>query len=250
MDIAISLWSLHRELQEKRVKLLDFPEICQRRFKIKAVELNQPLFPSPDPEYLQKVKDSLRGMKVVNICLGFSALSASENEDELRKIESWLKIAKDLNSPSIRVNTGGKKVNEEAIQQVIRGYKKIVSLAEKEKIKVLIENHGGISGDAKTILQIIREVNHPLLGTCPDIGNFPSNSRYQELEKIAPSMSIGHIKTYKFDEKGRETSIDVGRCIDIFKKADFDGFLSVEFEGKGNEYQGVESSIKLIRFYI
>jgi len=78
MDIAISLWSLLRELQEKRVKLLDFSEICQRRFKIKAVELNQPLSPSSDPEYLQKVKDSLRGMKVANICLGFSALSASE----------------------------------------------------------------------------------------------------------------------------------------------------------------------------
>lgn len=250
MEIAISLWSLHCELREKRIKLLDFPKICKRKFKIKAVELNQPLFPSSDPEYLQKIKDSLRGMKVVNICLGFSALSASENEDELRKIENWIKIAKDLNSLSIRVNTGGKKVNQEAIQQVIQGYKKIVSSAEKEGIKVLIENHGGISKDAKTIVRIIKEVNHPLLRTCPDTGNFSLNSRYQELQRMAPSMSIGHIKTYKFDKEGKETTIDVGRCIGIFKKAGFDGFLSIEFEGKANEYQGIESSIKLIRSYI
>jgi len=93
-------------------------------------------------------------------------------------------------------------------------------------------------------------VNHPLLGTCPDIGNFPSNTRYQELEEIVSFMSIGHIKTYKFDKEGKETTIDVGRCIDTFKKAGFDDFLSIEFEGKGDEYQGIESSIRLIRSYI
>ena len=63
-------------------------------------------------------------------------------------------------------------------------------------------------------------------------------------------MSIAHIKTNEFDKEGKEISIDVGRCINIFKKVGFDGFLSIEFEGKGDEYQGVESTIKLIRTYI
>ncbi len=247
MDIAISSWSLHREFQEKRIKLLEFPKICRRRFAIKTVELNQPLFSLSDREYIQKIKDSLRGMKVVNICLGFSALSASEDEGELKKIESWIKIAKHLNSPSIRVNTGGDEVTEKAIQQVVQGYQKILFLAEKEKIKVLIENHGGISKEAKTILQIVKEVNNPLFGTCPDIGNFPPNSLYQELRQIAPFMSIGHIKSYEFDEEGEETTMDIRRCIDIFRKAGFDGFLSIEFEGKGNEYEGIENSLELIK---
>ena len=63
-------------------------------------------------------------------------------------------------------------------------------------------------------------------------------------------MSLAHIKTYEFDDEGQETTIDVGKCIGIFRKYNFEGFLVAEFAGQGDEYVGIEKTVRLINRYI
>ncbi len=61
-------------------------------------------------------------------------------------------------------------------------------------MKVLIENHGGVSNQPEAILRIIQEVNSPNLRTSPDFGNFPPEERYDSLQKLAPYAFLIYAK--------------------------------------------------------
>jgi len=259
MQIAISSLNFRQHILDKKIDITDVPQICRERFGVKAVELHQIMLSSWDQAYIEKVKESLKDYTLVDFPLGvsqfsnlnFSVFSAAQNHEELKGIEEWIKIVKYLGSLFIKPDVGKVKANKETIQQVIEGYKKIIPLLGVEGLNILLENYpGSVAEQADTVLQIIKEVNSPRLRALPDIGNFSSETRYQDLEKVAPLMSLAHIKTYEFDENGEETTIDVGRCINIFKKYGFDGFLVAEFAGEGDEFEGTAKTVELIKRYI
>ncbi|MCD6232144.1 sugar phosphate isomerase/epimerase [Candidatus Aerophobetes bacterium] len=256
MKIAIAGWSLHRRFQAGSLKLIDFPEQARKEFGVKGIELNSPFFESLEDEYLRKLKEKVakNKMKIVNIAVDSEGDLASTNEEIRKKAvknhQKWIYIAKKVGSPSFRANTGGpENITREAIEKCIKSFTELCQEAEKEGITVLIENHGGISKDPDIIVRIMEEVKRGI-GTCPDFGNFPDETRYQDLEKIAKYAKCAHAKFYEFDEKGEDTKINASRCINILKKAGFDGWLSIEFEGKENEKEGIKKSIILCQKYI
>ncbi len=58
---------------------------------------------------------------------------------------------------------------------------------------------------------------------------------------------LAHVKTYDCDEEGKKTTIGVERCLNILKDSGFDRYLSIEFEGKGNQREGVKKTLALPR---
>lgn len=267
VKLSVSSWSLHRELpltEEMRrflpreipskISLMDFPKLCVEEFGVDAVELCQMHFLSTDWDYVEKVEDALKrtGAKVVNIPVdvGYAAEpDPAKRSADFEVMKRWFQIAKALQSPSIRVNTG-RGTGKEALQLAIEGYRDLVKTAEETGVKLLIENHGGISGNPDNVVRIIEEVESEYLGVCPDFGNFPPETRYEGLEKLADYAVIVHAKTYEFDEQGEEKTIDLKRCVDIFKQKGFDGYYSVEFEGKGDQREGVKKTLALLRKYL
>lgn len=259
--MSVSSWSLHRELPHflrkevpGKISLMDLPELCIKEFGVDVVELCQMHFLSTDQDYVEQVKDVLDplAVKVVNIPVDIGY--AAEPDREKRRadfeiIKHWFGIAKYLGSPSIRVNTG-EGADEGALRRAIEGYKELVRTAEEMDVKLLIENHGGISENPDNIIRIMQEVKSHHLRICPDFGNFPPEMRYDGLEKLAEYASIVHVKTYEFDERGEETTIDIKRCVDILRKKGFDGYYSIEFGAKGDQREGVKKSLALLRKYL
>ena len=107
-----------------------------------------------------------------------------------------------------------------------------------------------LPGQMPLIVRIMEEVGSPNIGTCPDFGNTPDDTRYEFLERIMPYAKILHAKFHEFDEDGEEVKIDAKRCLDIARDAGFDGFCSVEFEGKEDQMAGVRKSVALLRKYL
>jgi len=261
VKISVSTWSLHRELPffwnkdvPGKIRLIDFPKLCIKEFGVDAVELCQMHFLSTDQNYIDKVKDALdrSRLRLVNIPvdLGYAA----EPDIERRKagfniLRKWFEIAKYLGSPSVRVNTG-KGEGEEALQIAIDGYRELAEMAKETGVRLLIENHGGISEKAEDIIRIIEEVGSEYLGTCPDFGNFPPETRYEGLAKLAKYAAVVHAKTFEFNEKGEDTKIDVKRCVNILRQEGFHGYYSVEFEGQGDQREGVRKTIALLKRYL
>jgi len=253
MQIAVSSWSLHREFL-KSMDLLKFLEVCRQRFGINAVELCQMHFSSLEPSFLNKIKKKIveYNLEVVNIPVDSGDISQVDEKNRKKDIEAlkrWLDVGKELGSPSIRVNTGESK-GPFALDRIILSYQELVDYAEKIGMKVLIENHGGVSNQPEAILRIIQEVNSPNLRICPDFGNFPPEERYDSLQKLAPYAFLVHAKTYEFDSRGEEKTIDMSRCLDILRKAGYGGYLSIEFEGPGDQFQGVMKTKALLERYL
>lgn len=261
MKLSVSSWSLRQEIphiQGKygpyRIKLTDFVRVCVEEFGVDAVELCYQHFPSMEWDYLHEVKESLEkcGARLVNIPLDLG--SAAEPDLEKRKhdfemIRRWFFVARYLGAPSVRVNAG-RGVDEVSLRRAIEGYKDLARTAKETGVKLLIENHGGISENPDNVITIIKEARSEYLGTCPDFGNFPEPIRYEGLEKMSKYAAIVHAKAYDFDEQGEETTINFGRCIGILKRQGFDGYYSVEYEGRGDQREGVRKSLALLRKYL
>ncbi len=253
MKIALSSWSLHREIP-KNMDLVDFIKVSAERFGINAIELCQQHFTSTTSSYIDEIKKQLEKckVKVINVPIDvgdISQINDEKREKDISLIKNWINVAKEVGSPYARVNTGKSK-DEGALDRIIKSYKELVRYAENLGMGILLENHGGISNDPEKIVKIVKEVNSPSFGTCPDFGNFPEETRYKALEIIAPYALVVHAKTYEFDSKGEETKINIKKCIDILKKTAYKGYLSIEFEGPGDEFEGVEKSKKLLERYL
>lgn len=257
MKISLAGWSLNRRFraQQHALTLLDFPRVARQEFDIHAVELNSPFFVSRDKRYLTELDEIAMGEGVDLLNIAVDDMGDLCNRDRTarqRAIESnanWLPVAVHLGCTAIRVNTGGKDLenDRDALMWAVDAYLELAERGRKAGVVVLIENHGGISSNPDNIIEIIEAVNSPWIGTLPDFGNFPPGiDRYDALEKLMPYAAAIHAKMYEFNEQGLEAKIDVPRCFNIIQKANYDGYLGVEFEGEGDEHDGVLKAKKLL----
>jgi len=55
---------------------------------------------------------------------------------------------------------------------VADGLHRLCEYADGHDLSVLVENHGGLSSNGQWLAEVMREVDHPRVGTLPDFGNF------------------------------------------------------------------------------
>jgi sugar phosphate isomerase/epimerase len=79
-----------------------------------------------------------------------------------------------------------------------------------------------------------------------DTGNFLENP-YDKLEMIAPYTSFVQAKTYYGGGEWYSLDLDYKRIIAILNKVNYQGYLSLEFEGKEDAATGVPKSIDMLR---
>ena len=256
--IAVASYSLNRRFKSGELKLLDFPHQVKKEFNVNAVELNSPFFESLEDDYLKELKNRVdkNGIQIVNICVAYKNCGDIASTEEIVRKEAvenfgkWIRIAKKLGSPSFRTDIGHDNATEEEISVCIKSLAELSREAEKEGIVELVENHGrAIPKNPDVIVRIMEEVGGDI-GTCPDFGNFPEEILYEGLQKIAKYAKVVHAKFFEFDEKGEDTKIDARRAIKIFKDIGYNGYFSIEFEGKGDDHEGVIKSIELCKRYI
>lgn len=251
MKLAVSSWSL-RDHVNKDFPLKDFPRVVKERYGVEAVELCQMHFQAQDAKYLDEIINGLQatGSVVINMPIdtgNISQLDERKRNHDIKIIKGWMDVAAYINSPNVRVNTGSQNQGVVDLSITVDSYRKLAEYGEEIGVMVLLENHGGISADPHNIVKLFEEVGHKNFRACPDFGNFSPEIRYQGLEMMVKYAVIAHAKTYDFDEESAISISDFVKCLNILKSAGFDGYLSVEFEGKGDQYSGVERAIELIR---
>jgi sugar phosphate isomerase/epimerase len=261
--IAVSTWSLHPMFKATRGKdvpdsamidLLGFFKIAHDRWGVNNFETVSLHYDSDDWEYLTDVRKAVEAVKgrIQNIPCDVRGTNLSDDDETKRQasvaaVKKWIDAAVFVGSPSVRCNTGRSK-DPANLEPAIRSYTELATYAEKKKVRVIIENHGGISSDAAALMKLIKAVNKPNMGTLPDFGNFPNDEvRYPALEMMFPYARICHAKSIDFNEKGEMTTFDFHRCVALAEKAGFKGVYSVEFEGKGDPYDGVTKTIAMLR---
>lgn len=264
---SYSLWQFRNDNLRSLEKNLDLAG----EWGFDGVEILWRQLESNDNGYLQKLKQ--RALRHGLDLYGFSTHQTFLTPDPAkRKANVDLTIgqieqAYSLGIPSMRVQSGtwgtskdfddlmahrgiepplAGHTDEEAFKWTIDCFQQCIPTAEKCGVTMGLENHWGLGRTPEGVLRIIKGVDSPWLRVTCDMGNFLEDP-YEKLAAIAPYASMVHAKTYYGGGLWYTLDLDYPRVAALIRKAGYDGYLSLEFEGKEDVATGVPKSLATLR---
>lgn len=254
-DISLAQWSLNRQLRGGLLNPLDFPKKAREAFDIAAVEYVNHLFPdrTTDQDFLTELKKRAddHGVRSLLIMIDDEGhLGDFDAKARQRAVENhyrWVTAAAFLGCHSVRVNVTGEGSPAEVQKAAVEGLISLTTFARDYDINVIVENHIGYAENGQWLSKILADVDMPSCGSLPDFGNFGDYDRYQGVQDLIPFAKGVSAKSYAFDDQGNETTIDFKRMLTIIRDAGFRGHIGVEFEGPGDEDQGVLATKALLQ---
>lgn len=200
-------------------------------------------FESTDQSYLMDVKmQCLRyGLSVGYVASGGHFVGTdAELEEKLDQVRADVDVAETLGAPLIRVFCGAPLEDPEEQAREIRSFQQACDIAAEKSIAVGLQNHPSTGDD---VLRIIDQTNRSNFTHILDTGQWvgsparnqgvpdPGIDTYGFMAQTVDHASHIRAKFYKIDS-GKEEWLDYERIIQIFTDANFNGPVSVVFEGK------------------
>lgn len=226
---------------------------------------------SEENGYLQKLKRQAfhAGLDLMGFSThqGFVYPEKEKRQAEVEKTIHQIELAYQLGIPTMRLNTGrwgtiesfDELMANKGIEPVLEGYteedgfkwvidaiEQCIPTAEKCGVTIGLENHWGLGRTAEGVLRIVNAIDSPWLRVTADTGNFLER-QYEQLEMLAPMTSLIQTKTYFGGGKWYTLDIDYRRVAEIFRKVNYRGYISIEFEGKEDPMTAVPKSLEMIR---
>jgi sugar phosphate isomerase/epimerase len=226
---------------------------------------------SEENSYLQKLKRQAfyAGLDIMGFSThqGFVFPDKTKRDEEIKKTINQIEVAYKLGIPTMRLNTGrwgtsgsfDELMANKGIEPVLEGYtddegfkwvidaiEQCIPTAEKCGVVLGLENHWGLGRTAEGVLRIVNAVDSPWLQITSDTGNFLER-QYEQLEMMAPKTFLVQAKTYFGGGKWYTLDIDYPRVAEIFRKVNYRGYVSVEFEGNADPMTAVPQSLEMIR---
>jgi len=136
--------------------------------------------------------------------------------------------------------------DEEGFKWVIDCFQQCIPTAEKCGVTMGLENHWGLGRTPQGVVRIIKGVDSPWLRVTCDMGNFLEDP-YDKLDQVAPYASMVHAKTYYGGGLWYTLELDYPRIAAILRKHNYNGYLSLEFEGLENPRTGIPKSLATLQ---
>ncbi|AMV19498.1 sugar phosphate isomerase/epimerase family protein [Planctomyces sp. SH-PL14] len=237
-----------------KMTLLDFIDYCAEQ-DLDAAELTSYYFPAEvTPEYLNEVKERCfrLGLDVSGTAIGndFCKPDGPDREFEVAMTRKWIDYAALVGAPVIRIFAGNVPkgdTEEAALDRCVAGIDDAVAYAATKGVILALENHGGITATPEQLLKIVGRVkSSPWFGVNFDSGNFRTADPYGDLEKIAPFAVNAQVKV-SIAPNGKPEKADMGRIVEILKKAGYRGYLVLEYEEKEDPRVEIPKYLKQLR---
>lgn len=230
-------------------------------------------------EYAGKLRAEAekQGIEIAAYCIGANLI---ENlEAEIKRLKGEVDVALALGVKIMRHDaTSGYGEPEKhtkgfnnALPDIIKGYRAVTEYAKTKGIKTCIENHGMFAQDSQRIAAIINGVGDENFGALVDIGNFmcADEDPAKAVGNVANYALHVHAKDFHF-KKGTEFIPDEGffmtrggnflrgaiighgavpivQCLRILKRAGYNGYITVEFEGMEDAETGVRCGLDTLK---
>lgn len=210
---------------------------------------------------LDKTGLILSGLSLSN---NFNQDDSAALKQQIDTTKEWIQVAAEVNAPVSRIFGGhisdrtDKTALDKGFTRILEALEEVVKEAEQFGIVLALENHGGLPCTGEEQVEVIKRINSKHLRATIDVGNYMSCGQEGH---IGASIAAGvaayvHFKDYK--KKPAESSampwgieactvgegdVDHRKCIEELKKAGYDGFIALEYEGPDDEKQGVPQSL-------
>jgi len=253
--LSVAEWSLHKTIFGGKLNHLDFASTIKKEFDIDAVEYVNQFFKdkAEDEKYLAEMKKRAAdaGVKSLLIMIdGEGKLGDPDDKKRSQAVENhykWVDAAKTLGCTTIRVNAASSGTYDEQAKLAADGLAQLSTFAAKQKVNVIVENHGGLSSNGKWLSAVIAKVGLKNCGTLPDFGNFHDYDRYLGVQETMPFAKAVSAKSHDFDDKGNETHTDYEKMMKIVLDAGYHGYVGIEYEGRElEEMKGIRLTRDLL----
>jgi sugar phosphate isomerase/epimerase len=257
--LSISSWSLHRLLgrawydrdaagefsnrsdEKPEITLLDLPGEAAKH-GIGTIELCHFHFPTDDASYLDALVDAITASNVELFSILIDTGDISHYDPESRKADFdtnryWIDVAAGVGAEHVRIIAGDADPDALSIGLSVDGLRELSVYAEEQGVKTLTENFKKLAQRPETVLEIIDRCEGRV-GLCADFGNFPSESRPEDLARVLPKANSIHAKAdYPGGEMNREAyTQNVKLAVD----AGFDGPMSLIYQDADDVWTRLE----------
>ncbi len=283
-SLSLAQWSLHRTLLgvgsgdidwaalehdlrtdpthaiRGRMDPLDFARVARRDYGFNAIEYVNTFYfgRANDRRYLRELRSRAEGEGVHSLLImcDWEGRPGDPNREQAKKaVENhfkWVDAAECLGCKAIRVNVEGRGHEDQLLTFAVEDLRRLAEFSDPFGIDILVENHGDLSSNGAWLAEVVRQTNHPRVGTLPDFGNFRINDNesydnYKGMEELMPYAKAVSAKSYDFDGRGNETTLDYSRLLEIVAEAGYTGFIGVEYEGvRLSEPEGIRATKALL----
>ena len=266
MKLSISSYSFQAEIRAGRMTQEQVVEKAHE-LDFGAIEFTE-LTPCPAPTLEQQLESAARirakadelNMIITNYAIGANLYHecASEEAAELERVKGQLRVAAALGAPMMRHDIcyqPGKECRsfDLMLPRIAKNVRISTEYAQDLGIRTCSENHGYIAQDSDRMERLFNAVNHPNYALLVDMGNFlcVDENPVTAVSRLAPYACYVHVKDMLITSgcshnpgsnmtRGgnwfRGTVIGQGvvpvrQCLRILRKAGFDGYYAIEFEG-------------------
>ena len=202
----------------------------------------------------------------------------AEATEEIERLKKELLVAKELGAPLMRHDvcytlskTGNGRSFDLMLPTIAKNARELTEYAQTLGIKTCSENHGFIAQDSDRVERLYNAVNHENYGLLVDMGNFAcaDENSATAVSRLAPYAIHAHAKDFiiRKERFGRcqletrgcnyiggvavgEGDIPVKQCLAILKKAQYEGFLSIEYEGCDDCIDGIKRSLENLKKFL
>ena len=205
------------------------------------------------------------GIAIVSYTIGANLYTGSPEGDaaEVERLCGQLRVAAALGAQCMRHDVcyknvvDGKLVGfDRMLPTIAKNARAVTEYAKTLGIRTCTENHGYIAQDSDRVERLYYAVDHENYGLLVDVGNFAcaDEDSAKAVSRLAPYAIHVHVKDFlkfaygedvpeelkSFPTRARnrlagcaigDGVIPVKQCLAILKAADYNGYVSIEFEG-------------------
>ena len=276
MKIGVSSYSFSKYMNQTKA---DYFTICDLAKKmgydvIEFIDLSLEVQPA---ESLTKLAKAIH-RHCEEIALPIAAYTVSADflrPNEVQTVMEKVDIAETLGAKVLRHDASWSLPEDmdwrQLIDQIAPDIRRVTEYAAQKGIRTCTENHGYVLQDAERVETLIRTVNHPNYGWLVDMGNFlcADDLPVHAVPIAAPYAFHVHVKDFLYKPADAENPgqgwfpsrngsylrgtvaghgvVPIRRCLEILKKAGYDGVVSYEFEGMEENLPALEAALAFLR---
>lgn len=269
MKIGVSSYSFQRYRQATGATLLDICNIAKEigYDGIEFIDLQD------DSLSQEALADALRERcNALDLPIVAYTVRADflEGEGEVERLQGQVDIARRLGAKVLRHDISWRRDIpwRDMIAMAADSVRAVSEYAQNFGIRTCTENHGYVLQDAQRMEELMRAVNHPNYGWLVDMGNFlcADEPPAHAMPIAAPYAVHAHAKDFLWKSAAPDESwiptrngnalrgtilghgvVPVADCVRELRKAGYDGWLSLEFEGLEDTRMALQYGLALLR---
>ena len=268
--LSVSTWSLHRQLGRPdfygpedgkqipiathgrgEISLLDLPARVAE-FGINTLELCHFHIPTLDRGYLSELRGALEAsnIELFSLLIDHGDITDPDNADrDLVWMGEWIEIAGMLGATCARAIAGKAEPSAAALEMSRNGLQKLSELAQANGVRLMTENWFSVLSTPENISALLDRLDGRV-GLCLDFGNWTGETKYADLEAIAPRAESCHTKAH-FPAPGEMNKDDYIRCLELTQDAGFSGPHTLIYDGPGDdEWEGLTIEREVVQPYL